>query len=407
MKFRQIYRATAVITVFGIAGYLFAPFYVFLAEDNPALLPFGWKTIPANAPYAEGPVAAQYLEKADELHKLLVAHHAQIGVPAFSAAVTVEGELVWSAAVGWADLKSLRPATPQTLFRIGSTSKAVTGTLFARLLDVGEVELDVPIKEYSRTLPNSAWGKLTLRQLASHTAGIPSYEKNRDYLGAYQSLYPTEHHSNVREGLEYFDGSPLIFEPGTDFEYSSYDTVLQSFVLQEAVSKSYQALLQEWIAEPLDIQSPRPDMHTPDRAEFYLLKDGEAHTFFDVDVSHRMAGGGLMARPSDMAVLGGAWLDESFISAKTRERFWEPQRLKDGSVNEQNYAVNWRAHERISRDMDGFNVNHGGVGKGAMSWLIIIPEKKMAISLMINGRVWPFRKWSKVQDDLVRIFSRD
>ena len=388
--------------------YAIAPLYLFLAEDNPAILgPFGWLPVPENAPYTEGMVKPEYRAAADEMRDLLLAHRAAIHAPALSAAVVVDGQLVWSAAVGWADLAAEKNATPDTIFRIGSTSKAVTGTLFARLVDAGLVELDTPISEYVDDLPNPAWADLTPRQLASHTAGIPSYEANGDFVGLYRSLSLRDHHEDVAEGLAYFDGSPLMFEPGTDFEYSSFGINLLSVVLQEAGGAPFQKLMQQWVTQPLGIETLVPDEPMPERATSYLLNDTVVRPWWQADLSHKLAGGGFMAKPSDLAVLGAAWLDDDFILAETRERFWTPQRLTDGTVNKQGYAISWRFSDKLWwTEKQLPNANHGGVSKGSMAWLVVIPDKKMSIALAINTRVWPFGKWPKIHEKIVAAFSK-
>jgi hypothetical protein len=64
---------------------------------------------------------------------------------------------------------------------------------------------------------------------------------------------------------------------------------------------------------------------------------------------------------------------------------------------------------RHSRDgsVDGkaVYIHHGGVSKGAMAWLAVIPEQRMAVALAINTRVWPFARWSGVFFDLVQLFG--
>lgn len=96
--------------------------------------------------------------------------------------------------------------------RIGSTSKAVTATALARLIDSGEISLDAPLAEYS-----DEWHDLTPRQLASHTAGMPGYENNGDRLGQLITLCGCRHYSSGGESLAIFDGANLLYEPRTDF----------------------------------------------------------------------------------------------------------------------------------------------------------------------------------------------
>lgn len=394
-------------------GWVLAPVYQFFAEGNAALRgPFGWVEIPEEAPYTEGSVAPGYDAGAAAAREILAAHRAEIGAPALSAAVVRKGKLIWAGAVGYANIAAERPATPETLFRIGSTSKAVTGTLFARMADAGEVALDAPLADYLGTIANPDWSMVTLRQLASHTGGIANYERNGDLWGTWRALNPVLAHGDVAEGLEYFDGSGLLFEPGTDFEYSSYGTNLLSVALQDAGGAPFQELIADRVRAPLGLSTPLPGGDHPDKAVFYQLReDGALRIWPRVDLSHKLAGGGFMARPADLAIMGAAWLDPAFITEETRAVFWTPQVLRDGTVNEQGYALNWRWADRLGWAEEGEmlygNANHGGVSKGAMAWLVVVPELDLALAMAINTRVWPFGNWAAVQTDLIEVFRSD
>lgn len=378
--------------------------YSFIAEDVFWMRPFNWTELPETYPYTEGIVASNYKEAAGSARDLLRDHISYINVPAFSAAVAVGDKLIWSASIGYADLEQNRKATPNTLFRIGSTSKAVTGTLFARMVDRDIIDIDTPISVYVEDLPNVNWEQITPRQLASHTAGIVGYEENRDLIGAYGSMLLQKSHYNVEEGLQYFDGSELLHEPSTNFHYSSFDAILLSVILQKAGKAPFLELMHEQVLCPLALDSPLPDAPHPDRATFYHVRDGEAQRWRMVDLSMKLAGGGFMATPSDLALLGVAWLDDEFISAETRQQFWTPQTLASGTVNDQNYALNWRV-SKVKEDIPFTYMHHGGVSKGAMAWLAVIPEHRMAIALTINARIQPFNRWSGIFSDLVQIFA--
>jgi len=402
-KRKKISLAVLGIPLLGLIALLFS-LYPFIAEDVPSMRPLGWFDLPETRPYVEGEVAPGYQRAADRARDLLHDHVKDINVPAFSAAIAVDDKLVWSAATGYAHIEQRRKATPSTLFRIGSTSKAVTGTLFARMVDDSLVNIDAPISTYINDLPNSDWAQLTPRQLASHTAGIVGYEENRDLIGAIGYMRLQHSHKDVAEGLAYFDNTELLYEPGTDFHYSSFDVNLLSVVLQEAGGASFQDLMLERVLRPLGLKSPLPDSPHPDRAAFYHVQEGQAQQWREVDLSMKLASGGFMATPSDLAQLGVAWLDDDFITSKTRQQFWTPQTLSDGSVNEQNYALNWRVSE-ATENIPFTYMHHGGVSKGSMAWLAVIPEKRMAVALTINTNVWPFSRWSGVFLDLVQTFD--
>jgi len=399
MSWRLILKVVLTLFVAAVV-YLFWPLYGFLAEDNPSLRkPWAWREVPDAEQCQASPVSAAMQALADQACAVLRAHQARLHAPSLSMAITVDGKMVWSAAVGWADIAGQIPATPRTLYRIGSTSKPVTGTLLARLVDQGIVTLDEPVGHYDNALPNPEWSSLTLRQLASHMAGLPEYETNRDTIGLYHSMALRRHHDDVRQGLGLFDGSPQRFSPGSRFEYSSFGTVLIASILQSATQQPFKTLMQEQVLTPLGLNSPVLDGAHPDRARFYQLDGSRAQRWRDVDLSNKLPGGGFMSRPEDMVTLGAAWLDPSFISGTTREQFWTPQALSSGDINPQSYALTWRwnaVHQYA---------HHGGVSKGAMAWLAVYPEQSLAIALSTNTTLPLFSEFSSVQDDLVRLFS--
>lgn len=380
--------------------YLAWPFFGFIAEDNPSLRkPWAWQEVPDATQCQSQPVAAVIQHIADEACALLLAHQARLHAPSLSAAIAVDGEIAWSAAVGWSDLTREVPATPRTLYRIGSASKPVTGTLLARLVDRGVVTMDEPIGSYDQALPNADWPSLTLRQLASHMAGLPEYETNRDILGLYHTAALRRHHDDVWQGLALFDGNPQRYAPGSRFEYSSFGTLLIAAVLQSAAEQPFRVLMQQQVLEPLGLDSPVLDEESEDRARFYQLDGSRAQLWRTVDLSNKLPGGGFMSRPEDMVTLGAAWLDPAFISDSTRELFWSPQVLNDGAINPQSYALTWRwnAAERYA--------HHGGVSKGSMAWLAVYPEQSLVVALTMNTTLPQFSDFASVQGPLVALFS--
>ena len=118
----------------------------------------------------------------------LEAHRLAEGLPALSAAIGVDGKLAWAASTGWADVEAGVAVRRNHKFRIGSTSKAVTSTALARMVDDQRIDLDTAIDTHLDPLPNVDWAPMTPRQLAAHTAGLPGYSENTDYRGFWHTL---------------------------------------------------------------------------------------------------------------------------------------------------------------------------------------------------------------------------
>ena len=394
-----------------IVGRLAWPVYEFYAHRGAApLSPFGWHSIDGDVPATQEAFDPRFDEAGSRALELMEEHRSSINAPALSAALAVDGELVWVGAVGYADIETEMPATPETIFRIGSTSKAITGTTLARLVERGEMNLDAPLSSYMAELPNESWANITPRQLASHSSGLPHYKENGDLLGLYQTIALDRHYDDVRDALAVFDESPLLFEPGTDFFYSSLGTVLLGAVMSEVTGVPYRQLVQREVIEPAAMTSTFSASDSDRRADrlatFYYTDEGRHREWRDVDLSQRLPGGGFASTPSDLARLGAMYFDEDYLALQTRETFWSPQRLADGEVNEQNYAIGWRWREW---DIEGVgiarNANHGGVSRGSQCWLLVFVDYTMSMAFCTNRKTEEFIDFGILYESLLRAFA--
>lgn len=386
-----------------------APIYQFLAYEGKVPM---WFPVDIAAPhtYPQTTAFSTHPQSTAAL-ALLAQHREKIHAPAISAAVAVDGKILWAGAVGWENIEQQIPANDKTQFRIGSTSKAVTATLLARLFQQGKIDLDKPISNYVSDLPNPQWKNITPRQLASHSSGLPDYLDNYGDLWGMHYLFKLDkRYTSVKESLEVFDDTSLLFAPGSHFHYTSFNTVLQSVVLESVAGEPFIGAMRKHIFTPLGMDSTGAEyeLEQPNSlATFYWNKDGKHPAFRvwqTVDLSHRLAGGGFISTPSDMVKLGSAWLDDAFIAPETRRLFWQPQQLADGSINPQSYALGWRWAEYDDGNGIIKNANHGGVSRGSQSWLMVIPEQKMAVAVMINANVEEFWDFGQVSMPLARLF---
>jgi CubicO group peptidase (beta-lactamase class C family) len=164
-----------------------------------------------------------------------------------------QGDVVFRAARGFADLESHTPFAPDTPVRLASMSKPVMATGVVILADKGELSLDEPI---SKWLPE--WGELrmrgsgrvvpapTLRQLMTHSAGLPGNDdKGADGLPGLEGARPSEVSDRVLQyGVEY--------EPGTEHHYSGYGFTIAAHVAERVRGgKDFEEVLDEVLLRPL------------------------------------------------------------------------------------------------------------------------------------------------------------
>lgn len=192
-------------------------------------------------------------------------------VPGCTVAVRDRGEVVLDRGVGTARAGSDRAMSATTRLQACSMSKPVAVLAALRLVERGVLDLDADVSDrLSRwTLPaNGDWRpRITLRQLASHTAGLtahggfPGYRRGA-VLPTLPEVLDGRHPANA-------PGARVDLLPGTRFRYSGAGTTVLQLLLEEATGASTADLLGELVLEPLGMRDSTfvQDLDDPDRAD--------------------------------------------------------------------------------------------------------------------------------------------
>ena len=325
-------------------------------------------------PLAEAPSYGDLAPAVEYARAMLEAMRTERGTPGLSAAVGIDGRLVFAEGFGWADVESRVPVTPQTKFRVGSVSKPLTAAAMAILVERAQLDLDAPVQDYVPTFPQKRW-PITSRQVAGHLAGVRHYD-GEEFLSA-------EHYDTVLESLEIFADDSLLFEPGARFRYSSYGWNLLSAVVEGASGEEFLPFIDREVFEPLGMLSTVADqvdsiiLH---RTRFYeIANDGRIYNSLFVDNSYKWAGGGFLSTPSDLVRFGMAHLEGGFLQDDTLDEFWASQRTASG--DETNNGIGWF----LGTTADGTPaVSHGGGSIGGVTYLLLLPEEGVVAALTAN-----------------------
>jgi CubicO group peptidase (beta-lactamase class C family) len=96
----------------------------------------------------------------------------RLQIPGLQLAIVQHGRIVFSEAYGIANVEDAVPVTTRTIFPVNSITKAFTGVAVMQLVENGKLDLNAPISAYLTGLP-AAWKRITIRQLMTHTSGLP------------------------------------------------------------------------------------------------------------------------------------------------------------------------------------------------------------------------------------------
>ena len=296
--------------------------------------------------------------------------------PGAAICVVRDGRVVWSEGIGMADLEQRVPVTTATRFRVGSVSKSLTSVALGRLDDMGKLNWDAPVQRYVPAFPVKRY-PITVRQVAGHLAGI------RHYRG--DEFENRKHYNSVTDGLAIFAADSLLFEPGTQFEYSSYGYNLLSAVIEGASGETFLRFMKEQVFDPAGMThtvAEEPDSVIPERGRYYTRVDstGPVINAPFVDNTYKWASGGFLSTAEDLARFGQRLLEGRLLRKDTRDLLWTSMRTSDGKPTE--YGVGWT----VETDSLGHRrMRHSGGSVGGTAQLVIYPDDGVVVALLVNS----------------------
>lgn len=182
------------------------------------------------------------------LQSELAAQH----IPGASLAVMHDGQIVYAKSYGYADTAAPAPMRPELRFPLASISKQFVATAVLMLVDEGRLGLDDKLAAYLGSDGPPGWNDITLRQVLSHTAGLPPLPDEAFFDGIDAPGATTEAAMLAR-----FRTYPLLFPPGTGWSYSNVGYDLLGFVVSRVTGAFYGDFIEQRIFAPLGMSSAR------------------------------------------------------------------------------------------------------------------------------------------------------
>lgn len=188
--------------------------------------------------------------------------------------VTVDGEEIVTRAVG--ESMTGVPATTDMHFRNGAVAISYVSTVLLQLVDEGTVTLDDTVSRWLPDIPHT--DRVTLGQLAQMTSGYPDYVIGNDEFA--DAIYADPFRSwTPEELLAYATSKPLLYEPGTNWNYAHTNYVILGLALEKITGETVETLVQDRVLEPLGLDGthaaqtatiPEPVLHafSSERREF-------------------------------------------------------------------------------------------------------------------------------------------
>jgi CubicO group peptidase (beta-lactamase class C family) len=289
-------------------------------------------------------------------------------IPAVTVAIARDDRLVYSRAFGSSDLENSVPATTETLIRSASIAKPITAVAAMTLVESGKLDLDAPVQRYCAPFPAKQW-PITTRELLGHTSGIRHYNPGEPEN--------TRHYKWTADGFALFAADPLLFPPGSAFQYSTYGYSVVGCVIEGASGMRFQDYVAQRVLKPAGMTHTFVDdvfEIVPHRARGYQKVDGQVKNAILMDSSYKIAGGGYVTSAEDLVSFGMALLDDKLLKASTRAQMWTATPVSGSSA----YGLGFSLPD------GGKFVTHTGGQAGTTTRLLIIPQARFVLALMAN-----------------------
>jgi len=304
-----------------------------------------------------------------------------LGIPGMALAIVQDDHIAFLGSYGEADSDG-RPVTPQTPFQIGSTAKSMTALAIMQLVEVGQVELDAPVKAYLSwftTADPVASAQITIRHLLNQTSGLSTVTGRGEFAASDLSDQAIE--NSVRA----LANAVLVSPPGTTYHYSNSNFTILGLVVQVVSGQSYERYMQEHIFDPLEM---RHSFTAQEPAEQDGLASGYV-TFFGLQVTRRtpfnrgsLPNGYIFSSAEDMGhymiaqLNDGRYGEVSVLSPQGMAAMHTAAvAAEDGS-----YAMAWHVG-----DIAGVPaIFHSGDNANYATFILLVPEQELGVVLLIN-----------------------
>jgi len=283
-------------------------------------------------------------------------------------AIQRDHHLIYESGYGYANVASKTPFGPKTRFPIGSVSKQFTAAAILLLQQDGKLKTSDSIDRYiDRYYDNTPalWSTVTLRNLLTHTSGIPDFDFGR--------IYRDSPH-RPEELLKDVWKKPLQFQPGTKFEYSNVNYMLLGIVVERVSGQPFCTFVRDRIFRPLQLKQTGCTWNT------HVVRS--AHGY------HPSSQGPVALEDKDLGSLAGAGSLYSTADDLIRwtEALYEGRVLSKASLTEMTTPFLDGYGYGLAFDGEGtqLDISHNGAVDGFFACLDYLPATHTTVAVLSN-----------------------
>ena len=303
----------------------------------------------------------------------VLAEMARIHIPGLSLAVVRAGKVVKAKGYGFADVERREPVTPETVFKIGSTSKQFLATGIMLLAQEGKLTVDDPISKHLAGTPPS-WSSITVRHFLTHTSGVqregPAYNSGKVQPDSVvvQSAY----------------AQPLLFPTGSKCSYCNVCYFALADVIARVSGTPWDVFLTQRVFAPQGMTSTQTTTTAPvpRSAKGYEWREASSlrkarYTVSEQNTALRPSGA-FRSTVLDLAKWDAALYRDDVLTRVSREAMWTPAKLTDGTTSW--YGFGWFVGSLYGRRW----VGHGGNVNGFSAAITRFLDDSLTVIVLTN-----------------------
>lgn len=357
---------------------------------------------PAAAQQAAAPAATSLDARLAAIEKAIDAKRKELGIPGAALAIVKDDKVVYAKGFGLRDVERNLPVTPDTLFAIGSSTKAFTGMAVVMAADAGKLSLDDSPKKYLPTFglqDPDANARVTVRDLLSHRSGL-----NRTDLAWYSGALSRD------EIIRVASAAKPTAKLGEKFQYQNVMFLAAGEAAARAERTTYEKLLETRIFKPLRMGTTTLSVKKMQQSKDfskgydYNFATKQTRNLPTRDLTAIAPAGAINSSARDMAqwvrlMLGGGAFDgKRLVSEAGFAELVKPQMKVGGTVD---YGLGWFLREWRGKKV----VEHGGNIDGFNAQVALLPEERLGFVLLTNvtaSSIGPFAMdtiWSTFTGD--------
>jgi CubicO group peptidase (beta-lactamase class C family) len=328
--------------------------------------------------------------------------------PGVAIGVLVDNKVVLAKGYGMRDIAAKKPVTENTLFAIGSTTKAMTAAMIGSLVAEGKLEWHKPVISYMpdfRLQDLHATHNLTVNDLLTHKSGLPRH----DFLWYNSSLSSKELFSRFH-----------ALEPTADlrerYQYQNLMYMTAGLLAETVTGKNWREVMAERLFKPLAMNhtnfSVESSKQTGDYALPYREDDGELINIPFRNIDQIGPAGSVNSSVNEMLnwlqlnINEGKFNDQQVLSKQLVQTLHSPQTIVSGYPTSKDsflatYGMGWI----INAYHGHYQVSHGGAIDGFIASVAHMPLDKIAVVVFANksGAALPSLLTTEIFDRILGI----